>query len=271
MPVICRLPQKSSGGSVVLTGTAVEGDVASGKTFYNTDSNTKLTGTGSIVSGMTIPVGVNGRPTGDVVLPSGMTSLYQYVFYFNTAVTSVVMPNTILSMDTNSFDACSNLESCTLSTGLTIIPNFTFRNCAKLTNPTFHEGITNIGQYAYGSCSAITNITLPSTITTIENYAFNSCSNAITLTLNFTVANIALLAFNGMSNLEYVNLPNNFDSSIRLLSSTKYSASTILAMFNALKDNTGFTAKTLTLGATNLAKMSDAEKLIATNRNWILV
>lgn len=46
MPVICRLPQKSS-GSVVLTGTAIESDVASGKTFYNTDSNTKLTGTAS--------------------------------------------------------------------------------------------------------------------------------------------------------------------------------------------------------------------------------
>jgi hypothetical protein len=41
-------------------------------------------------------------------------------------------------------------------------------------------------------------------------------------------------------------------------------------MFANLKDNTGQTAKTLTLGATNLAKLTVAEKAIAINKNWTL-
>lgn len=44
----------------------------------------------------------------------------------------------------------------------------------------------------------------------------------------------------------------------------------LLEMLNNLIDLTGATAKTLTLGATNLAKLTDEEKLIATNKNWIL-
>jgi hypothetical protein len=41
-------------------------------------------------------------------------------------------------------------------------------------------------------------------------------------------------------------------------------------MLEALADRTGQTAKTLTMGATNLAKLTDGQKAIATNKNWTL-
>ena len=44
----------------------------------------------------------------------------------------------------------------------------------------------------------------------------------------------------------------------------------MVAMFNSLKDLTGETTKTLTLGSTNLAKLSDEQKEIATSKNWTL-
>ena len=44
----------------------------------------------------------------------------------------------------------------------------------------------------------------------------------------------------------------------------------MVAMFNSLKDLTGDTAKTLTLGSTNLAKLTAEQKAIATNKNWTL-
>jgi hypothetical protein len=44
----------------------------------------------------------------------------------------------------------------------------------------------------------------------------------------------------------------------------------IIDLLNKLKDLNGDTAKTLTLGATNLAKLTDEEKAIATNKNWNL-
>lgn len=44
----------------------------------------------------------------------------------------------------------------------------------------------------------------------------------------------------------------------------------IMNVINGLADRTGQTALTLTLGSTNLAKLSDTEKAIAVNKNWTL-
>lgn len=61
---------------------------------------------------------------------------------------------------------------------------------------------------------------------------------------------------------------NGFDvSESRLLTHES-----LMSIINALKDYSGSgQTYTITLGATNLAKLTDAEKLIATNRGWTLV
>ena len=44
----------------------------------------------------------------------------------------------------------------------------------------------------------------------------------------------------------------------------------MLNMFTALKDLTGEISQTLTLGSNNLAKLTEEQKAIATNKNWVL-
>lgn len=52
---------------------------------------------------------------------------------------------------------------------------------------------------------------------------------------------------------------------------TKLTHDSLLSIINALKDYSGTTtAKTVTLGATNLAKLTDAEKATATEKGWTL-
>ena len=58
--------------------------------------------------------------------------------------------------------------------------------------------------------------------------------------------------------------------SYSLRDSTKLTHDSLLNVLNGLADLTGGTAQTLTLGATNLAKLTDQEKSIATNKNWNL-
>ena len=54
-------------------------------------------------------------------------------------------------------------------------------------------------------------------------------------------------------------------------SCTKLTHDSLLSIINALKDYSGTTtAKTVTLGATNLAKLTDAEKATATEKGWTL-
>ena len=44
------------------------------------------------------PVGADGRPTGDVVVPSGVTSLYRYLFDGNKNVITVQLPYGLISI-----------------------------------------------------------------------------------------------------------------------------------------------------------------------------
>ena len=55
-----------------------------------------------------------------------------------------------------------------------------------------------------------------------------------------------------------------------LSASTLYSVNTLVAMLNALSDRTGLEAYTLVLGSANLAKLSNEEIVIATQKNWTL-
>ena len=82
---------------------------------------------------------------------------------------------------------------------------------------------------------------------------------------------MGITLFTNCSRLTNVTLGNNFNcDNLDLSVSTKYSVDTLVAMLTALADRTGQTAYTLTLGTTNLAKLSDEQKAIATDKNWTL-
>ena len=64
--------------------------------------------------------------------------------------------------------------------------------------------------------------------------------------------------------------PKNIDGSINLSSLTDLTHDSIIELIGALISRKGRTACTLTLGSVNLAKISDEEKAVATNKNWNL-
>ena len=78
-------------------------------------------------------------------------------------------------------------------------------------------------------------------------------------------------------NLTDVILGQDFDANISLVTSTLAGNGCVSLpndvmnnMFAQLKDNTGLTSKTITIGTTNLNKLSSTEKAVATGKNWIL-
>lgn len=112
---------------------------------------------------------------------------------------------------------------------------------------------------------------LPEKLTSVGNYLFYNCTNLKTVTIPNSLSYIGMWMFQSCPNLEYVTIESGFNcNSLNLSSSALYSHDTILSWFNALADKTGETAYTLTIGATNLAKMTAEEIAIATNKNWNL-
>ena len=96
------------------------------------------------------------------------------------------------------------------------------------------------------NCKSLTSVTIPNSVTSIEVRLFSNCSNLTNVTIE-----------NGFN-------VNGLDLSV----STKYTADTIVSWLNALADRTGQEQYTLTIGATNKAKLTDEQLAIATNKNW---
>jgi hypothetical protein len=152
-----------------------------------------------VVDGVGIITAYTG-PGGAVVIPSNIggvvvraidsgTNGATAVFKGNTTITSVVIPDTVTTIERETFRDASNLAELTLPSGLTTITSHlvrgtalttfniptsvtriesnSIRNMPNLTNLTLHEGITFIDMGAFMNNPQLILTTLPSTVTEI--------------------------------------------------------------------------------------------------------
>ena len=183
------------------------------------------------------------------------SSINSHIFDNCSSLINLVVAN----LWTNMFSNCTNLktvktseESTFTSTGDNI-----FYNDTSIATAFLYGGYTTIGRNIFYNCTALKTVYLSSSITT-------ATSNSLTATSS------SYYIFQGCTNLEDVQLGQDWNMSLRLNVSNKITAESMVAMFNSLKNLTGETAKTLTLGSVNLAKLTDEQKQIATDKNWTL-
>ena len=155
------------------------------------------------------------------------------VFAFDDA-TSLVVPNTLVV----DFSSATNLNSLFYSnTALTSIA----------LPAGFGQNATNLG-YCFYYCTALTSLTLPAGFgqkAIILDNCFSYCPQLTNITGN-----------------------PNFKVNVDFSSCTKLTHDSIMVVINGLQTVTS--KQTLTLGSTNLAKLTDAEKQIATDKGWTL-
>ena len=143
--------------------------------------------------------------------------------------------------------------------------------CSNLVNITFNNNINNIRESAFNMCAALKEIVIPVSVVALGYAAFASCTSMTDISIPNAIKSIGDKAFSNCKSLLNVTLGNNFNcSNLDLSASTRYSVDTLVAMLTALADRTGQSAYTLTIGATNLAKLSDDQRAIATDKNWTL-
>ena len=141
------------------------------------------------------------------------------------------------------------------------------RNLTEIVIP---NSVTSIGFNAFAQCPSLISITIPNTVISIGGYAFNSCANLTKVTILSTETICASTTFLNCTRLTDVTLVEGFNGTGLNLSWSPLTVDCMTNMFNALADLTGQTAKTLTLGATNLAKLTAEQIQIATAKNWNL-
>ncbi|MGN1404600.1 MAG: leucine-rich repeat domain-containing protein [Ruminococcus sp.] len=137
---------------------------------------------------------------------------------------------------------------------------------AKDGTAVFSRTVDKIDAQAFLCAYCLTEVYIPDNITQIGNYAFQYCDTITRLHIPASVTTMGSLVFQYCTRLEHVTVGEGFACNLDIGASTAYTADTL----NGIIANLGTGSYTLTIGSTNLAKLTDAEKAVATNKGWTL-
>jgi len=141
-----------------------------------------------------------------VVIPDGIVTIGDFAFEACTSLTSVTIPGSVTLMGIYLFSQCRSLESVTIGYGVTTIGHSDFAYCTSLTSVTMPGSVTLIGESAFHGCSAITAFTIPDGVTTIERGAFRDCSALTAFIIPNSVTTIGDAVFQSCDVLTTVNI-----------------------------------------------------------------
>ena len=169
------------------------------------------------------------------------------------------------------FSGCQNLTSVPSLDTRNVTGMFhMFESCSSLTSvPSFDTSNVTSMSSMFSGCQSLTSV--PSFDTrnvTNMSYMFESCSS-LTSVPSFDTSNVTQMMsmFYNCKNLERIHMLN-IGTYLNINSSTKFTREALLEIIGNLKTVTS--TKTLTMGATNLAKLTEDDKAIATNKGWTL-
>ena len=148
-----------------------------------------------------------------------------------------------------------------------------FSNCTNLTTiPQLDTSNGTSFSGMFDNCSNLTTILqLNTSKGTFFSMMFNNCRSLTTIELtSFVSSDNIFYNCSALENLTVtgtITVKNNY---LNLSYSPKLTVDSLMSVINALADNTGKTTYTVTLGATNLAKLTDEQKQIAIDKNYTL-
>lgn len=157
-------------------------------------------------------LGYTGKKT-SLILPKTYNGkeyvIHLYAFDGHTDLTSIILPDNIISIGEGVFCDCASLTSITIPNSVTSIGNYAFYGCTSLTSIIIPDGVTSIGEAAFYGCTGLASITIPNSITSIDNYAFYNCIRLTSIVIPKSVTRIGAAAFDGCIKLvEVYNLSN---------------------------------------------------------------
>ena len=116
-------------------------------------------------------------------------------FYQKSAITSLVLPEGLVTIGKLAFAGCNQMTSITIPATVTAIGEGAFAECTALTTLTLPAGLTGIENKLCFNCTALTNAALPAAATTIGAQAFMNCGALTAVTGGAAVTEIGAQAF----------------------------------------------------------------------------
>ena len=167
-----------------------------------------------------------------------VTVVGEKAFYGCRSLTSVTIPDSVMTIGVDAFFDCESLTSVNIPDRVTTIGEGAFSLCASLTSVTIGNGVTTIGVGAFYGCESLkefkgkfaaadgrclikdntliayayasgTTYTIPDSVTSIDGGAFYNCDSLTSVTIPDSVKTIGAGAFAYCSSLTSVNIPDS--------------------------------------------------------------
>lgn len=144
--------------------------------FDFTPDNTAAIVTNYKYNGAAADVTIPSRYKGKPVTTIG------HAAFFNSAVTSVTIPDSVTSISDNAFINCPQLTNISIPNSVTYIGFSAFNSCTSLKSITLPSSLSFISGALFLGCSQLTTIHIPVSVTSIGNNAFADCPSLMTVT-----------------------------------------------------------------------------------------
>ena len=158
----------------------------------------KIEGSGEIPGGMLFDYSAT---TVSAEIGTLCTSLGQGAFFQFHSMTSVTIPNSVITIGETVFYGCNSLLSVNIPDSVTSIGESAFIYCQHLSSVTIGNSVTSIGNNAFYNCYALSSITIPNSVTSIDYEAFKTCSGLTSVIIGSGVTSIGGAAFQDCQSL----------------------------------------------------------------------
>ena len=113
------------------------------------------------------------------VIPSGTRFILEDAFYKSQYLSSITLPNTVISVGQSAFYDCRSLVNINIESEsqLKSIEDGAFSCCYSIKQISLPNGLEEIGSFAFKSCTKLESIILPNSLKYIGTCVFYNCKN----------------------------------------------------------------------------------------------